>query len=386
MKTSAALALAAASSPFAGRVLYGDEPKPAARWVSFRNSHDNLGLADGPLPADLQLLWEVATPDGVTSTPVIADGRTYVGTLSGDLHCFELATGKELWKYRSVEQVEPNSFPPGFNAPLALSETAVFGGDDFGTFHAVNRATGKRLWTAATDSEIVGGPQVRGGKVLFGSHDGHLYCHDAAGGERLWAVKTHGPVNATPCLSGKYTFTTGCDQPVLRVVDVEAGEETAEVPIEALLIASPAVRDGILYFGTDSGAVFALDWQNRKTLWEFSVPERQQQIQSSPAVTEDVVIIGSRDKHVYCLDRKTGELRWMFQTRGRVDSSPVVAGDRVYFGASDRTIYGVTLADGKEVWKHPAGQAVTGSPAIAGGYMVIGSDSANGKIFCFGQK
>lgn len=359
---------------------------PQESWSSFRNGHLNLGVASSALPEKLELLWEFVTPDGTASTPVIADGQTYVGTLSGEIHCFELATGKKIWTYKSAEMVADNDIPPGFNAALALNATTVFAGDDFGGFHAVDRKTGKRKWHFASDGEIVGGAQILGEHVLFGSHDGHLYCLNTATGEKVWEAETFGPVNATPTIVEKYTFTTGCDQPVLRVFDVETGKSASEVPLDALLIASAAGKDGNLYFGTDGGIVFSLNWKESKSNWEFSVPKRQQQIQSSPAVTDDLLIIGSRDKHVHCLDRKTGELKWSFATRGRVDGSPVIAGDRIYFGSADKNVYGLNISDGKEVWKYPARQSISGSAAIAGGYLVIGTDPSNGKILCFGKK
>ncbi len=355
-------------------------------WVSFRNGLQNLGVATSPLPEKLELLWEFVTPDGTASTPVIADGKTYVGTLSGEVHCFDLKTGKKEWTYKSVEVVADNDIAPGFNAALALDDETVFVGDDFGTFHAIVRKTGKKRWIFETEGEIVGGAQVVGDKVIFGSHDGFLYCFNAKTGEEVWRAETHGPVNATPTIAGKYTFTTGCDQPVLRVFDIENGTTAKEVPLEALLLAAAAVENNTLYFGSDGGGVFALDWETPSEVWGFEIPKRSQQIRSSPAVTPEFVIIGSRDKHVHCINRKTGELKWSFPTRGRIDSSPVVAGDRVYFGSADRNVYGVSLAGGKEVWKFPAKQSISGSPAIADGYLVIGTDSSDGKILCFGKK
>ena len=357
-----------------------------AGWTSFRNGHANLGIADSSLPDRLEKLWEVEAADGTASTAVISNGRVYMGTLSGHLHCLDLRTGEEFWRYQSVEEADPNSFAPGFNAPAALDATAVFIGDDMGGFHAVERESGQRRWYVETAGEIVGGAQLVGNHVIFGSHDGHLYCHDVASGDRIWEVETHGPVNATPCLAGKFTFTTGCDKPILRVIDIEEGIEAEEVPIDSLMLAACAVREGILYFGTDSGTVQALDWEQKTPVWTFSVPNRSQQIHSSPAVTDKYVIIGSRDKNVYCLNRQTGERVWNFQTRAKVDSSPVVSGNRVYFGSGDRNLYALDLETGEEVWKENFGQSITGSPAIAEGCLVIGTDSKNGRILCFGQK
>lgn len=386
ISAAASAALLVGSSGHSGGQLFAQDPKPKPNeWATFRNGPANLGIAAGTLPASPKLLWEVAAPDGVPSTPVIADQEVYVGTLSGDLLCLDLATGSEKWKYRTLEKEAGNTLAPGFRAPLALSTDAVFGGDDMGTFHAVDRKSGKKLWTVATNAEIVGGAQIAAeGKVIFGSHDGHLYCRQAKDGKPVWKAETRGPVNATPCLAGDFTFTTGCDQPILRVFDIKTGQQASEVPLDSLLLASAAVREDILYFGSDDGTVFALDWRKKEAVWQFAVPGREQQMQSSPAVTDALVIIGSRDKFLYAIDRRSGELRWSFQTRARIDSSPVVVGDRVFFGCSDKNLYALALADGKEVWKYPTQQPVTGSPAVASGKLVIGTESTGGRILCFG--
>lgn len=387
LKMSAALAGLAAWTIRHPSAVQADAPSSQAdEWLTFRNGTTNHGIAQTSLPSSLVQKWSLETPDGTASTAVISAGRVYVGALCGDVYCIDLKSGEVIWTYKSVDKVEPNSFAPGFNAPAALDDARVYLGDDQGTFHAIDRQTGKRVWTSETGAEIVGGAQFYGDRILFGSHDGFMYCHEAATGKLVWKTEAKGPVNATPCFSGKHTFTTGCDQPILRVMDVETGEQVSEISIGALLIASPAIRDDILYFGTGDGIVYALDWKQKKVLWQFSVPGRDHQMASSPALTDDLLVIGSRDKHVYCLERETGKLIWSVKTRAKVDSSPVIAGDRVYFGSADRTVYGIDLKTGEEAWKARVERSVTASPAIAQGYLVIGTDSAKGKIYCFGAE
>lgn len=359
---------------------------PADSWTTFRNGPQLLGVALSGLPEKLEQLWEVAAPDGVVSTPLIRDGEVYVGTLSGYLLALDLATGKEQWRYRSIESKDEKEFAPGFAAPIGIAGDKVFAGDEEGTFHVVDAATGKKAWSLPTNSEIVGGPTFLDDRVLFGSHDGKLYCLKQADGANVWTFETQGPVNGTPTLAGPYTFITGCDKPILRVVDTATGKQHAEVPLNELLIASAAVVDDILYFGTDSGSVIALDWKNKKRLWTYSVPGREQQIHSSPAVIGNTVVIGSRDKHLHAIDRMTGKGLWTFPTRAKIDGSPVIAGDRVFFGSADKFLYGVSLKDGKQVWKQPVGQSVAGSAAVAANRLVIGSETSSGRILCFGAK
>ena len=82
------------------------------------------------------------------------------------------------------------------------------------------------------------------------------------------------------------------------------------------------------------------------------------------------------------MDRKTGELRWTFRTKGKVESSPVIAGKMVFAGGGGN-LYGLNLADGKEAWRFEAGSAVNASPAIARGWLVIGT--GDGALYCFGK-
>jgi outer membrane protein assembly factor BamB len=213
-----------------------------------------------------------------------------------------------------------------------------------------------------------------------------LFKLNLADGAMVWEFDTRGPVNGSQAISDRYTFVTGCDQPILRVVDIETGQQHSEVPLEGLLIATPALVGDVLYFGTSEGIVFALDWKARQTVWRYSDPNRQFEIHSSPAVVGDLVLIGSRDKHLHAINRQTGEGVWKFATRAGIDSSPVVVGDRVFFGSRDKTLYALTIADGTQVWKYSAGQAISGSPAIGEGHLVIGTDETNGRILCFGAK
>jgi outer membrane protein assembly factor BamB len=319
----------------------------------------------------------------------------YIGTTEGQLLCLELATGREIWRHRSIESADPQEFAAGFIAPVTLSPTVAYAGDEEGVLHAVSRETGRPLWRFPTNGLIKGGATLLPeALVMIGSHGGHLYGLTADTGEQVWDVPTQGPVNGSQALGGSYTFVTGCDKPVLRVVDVAAGTQHAEVtltdPRDArnsfLMIASPAVDGDVLYFGTDGGEVVAFNWRKAEFPWINSDDERTGQIDSSPALTDRYVLIGTGDRRLLCLDRATGKERWQFETRGPNTGSPVVVGERVVFGSADRNLYALTIDDGAEAWKYNAGQRFSASPAVGEGRLVIGADQSGGKIYCFGRK
>ena len=64
-------------------------------------------------------------------------------------------------------------------------------------------------------------------------------------------------------------------------------------------------------------------------------------IRSSPAVADGVVYFGSYDGNLYAVDIKTGKEKWRFKTGGKIFSSPAVADGVVYFGSHDGKLYAV---------------------------------------------
>ena len=62
----------------------------------------------------------------------------------------------------------------------------------------------------------------------------------------------------------------------------------------------------------------------------------------SPAVSDGVVYFGSFDGYLYAVDIQSGKEKWKFQTGGSIVSSPAVSGEVVFFGSEDGYLYAVT--------------------------------------------
>ena len=68
---------------------------PAAdQWPQFRGNPQLTGVAAGPVPANLKLLWTYDAGESIESSAAIAGGTAYVGSQSKDLLAISLATGK----------------------------------------------------------------------------------------------------------------------------------------------------------------------------------------------------------------------------------------------------------------------------------------------------
>ncbi len=141
-------------------------------------------------------------------------------------------------------------------------------------------------------------------------------------------------------------------------------------PIES----SPAVANGVIYVGSRDGNLYAIDATSGAKRWEFKTGSW---IESSPAIVNNIVYIGSNDGNLYALDASTGKKLWQYQGRYPIKSSPAIAGNMVYVGSDDYNVYALDASTGREIWRVEAGDVVSSSPVIANGLVFFGSWDAN---------
>ena len=95
-----ALALSGCGDAPAATTTPAESAAPArADWPIFRGDASLRGVAAGDLPSELGLRWSVETGDTIASSPVIADGRVYIGGDDGKVRALDLETGAEVWAF-----------------------------------------------------------------------------------------------------------------------------------------------------------------------------------------------------------------------------------------------------------------------------------------------
>ncbi len=348
---------------------------PVSPWPLFRGDAEMQGVSKETLLAPLELAWSFEAGKTVIATAVLADGRAYIGSHSGIFHAIDLATGKEAWRYETKDRIEASGCIAG--------EAVVFGSGD-GFVYALKRSDGSFLWKYETEGQIMGAANVFANPddgetyILVGSYDFFLHCVNLKTGELKWKYETENNVNGAPSLVGYKILFGGCDG-FLHAVDARTGKKIDSFEAGAYIANTVAVREGKAYIATYGNEVAAFDVAEKKKLWLFR--ERDFEYFASPAVTEESVFTASRDKRLYRLDRKTGDLIWEFKARNPIDSSPVVSGGQVYFGADDGFLYGISCETGEETWSYEIGEEVKSSPAIGEGLLVIGC--GDGNVYAF---
>jgi eukaryotic-like serine/threonine-protein kinase len=114
----------------------------------------------------------------------------------------------------------------------------------------------------------------------------------------------------------------------------------------------------VMQVGTDD-TIYALDASTGALKWSYRTAG---DIQSSPAVANGVVYFGSGDTNVYALNATTGALKWKHATAGSIMSSAAVAYGSVYIASGDGNVYALNAATGAVDWSTAVGG---GQPFVA---------------------
>jgi outer membrane protein assembly factor BamB len=349
-------------------------------WPIFRGSTNLAAVTQAALPEQPQILWAFKTEYEIKSSPIIASGMVFIGSNDGFVYAIDLKTGQKEWSFNTEDDVEA--------APLYFDHK-IFVGSLGGFFYALNANDGKLIWQYETEGQIHGSAnyvklsETNDGLVMVGSYDNLMYGFEAKTGKLNWTYETEYFINGSPASSDELAVFGGCDE-VVHIISVRDGTKIGQVEAGAYIAGSAAMFGKKAYIGHYGEKLIAIDLEKKRVEWEYGSEKNGAPFFSSPAVNNDVVIIGSRDRLVHCVDRKTGMKRWTFRTHDEVDSSPVICQNKVIVGSNDGRLYSLDLGNGTQLWSYEVGAAITGSPAVCTGKIIIGAD--DGFVYCFGEK
>jgi outer membrane protein assembly factor BamB len=347
-------------------------------------------------------IWKFPTHARIASSPAVSDGIVYFGSYDRNFYAVDAKTGTLKWKFQNDErrfaaahihgtdpfgETMPDPFDFYLSSPAIWSGTAYFGSGD-GNVYALDAGTGAVKWTFKTGDVVHASPAIAGGTLYIGSWDSYFYALDAATGREKWRFKTgddpeiHNQVgiqSSAAVADGMVYF--GCRDSNLYALDAATGKRIWAVNNKgSWVIASPAVRDGMVFAATsDTGRFFALNGRTGAEI--FSLAFNHWPMFSSPAIAGDTAYIGSHTGKLLAIDLTKHALSWSFETdgakanlaaytspdgtpnyeaaqsenfydalvvgvdrlmsTGAVLSSPVVTDGTVYFGSMDGNLYAV---------------------------------------------
>jgi outer membrane protein assembly factor BamB len=220
-------------------------------------------------------------------------------------------------------------------------------------------------------------PSVAATDAMFRADLQHTGVYDNGGitptNTELWRFATGGTVLLSPTVTNGVVYV-GSPSNNMYAIDATMGTEKWRFTTGGWVTSSPAVADSVVYFGSWDNNVYAIDTATGKEKWRFATGDR---VESAPAIANSIVYVGSDDKNLYAIDAATGKEKWRFTTGGDVLSSPAVSNGVVYIGSKDKNLYAIDAATGKEKWQFATGGEVWSSPAVINGVVYVGSVDKN---------
>jgi outer membrane protein assembly factor BamB len=185
----------------------------------------------------------------------------------------------------------------------------------------------------------------------------HLFCGVAVA---QWAAPDAWPqFRGNPLMTG--VSKTDVPKNIRLLWTYEAGEA-----IES----SAAIADGTVFVGTQKGELIALDLGNGAVRWKYNAA-KEGIGESSPGVSGGVVYVGDLAGVLHAVSARDGRGLWTFKTGGEIKSSPVIVGDRVLIGSYDQHLYCLTAARGELLWKLKTNGPVHSTGSVANGLIFI---------------
>jgi outer membrane protein assembly factor BamB len=137
-----------------------------------------------------------------------------------------------------------------------------------------------------------------------------------------------------------------------------------------------------VYAGCDDNWFYCLDGRSGQEIWSF---ETGMMIWTCPCLFDDCVAIGSLDFHVYVLRAQDGKLLAKLNTGAEVKSSIVYHSDAFVACNSNGVVFCWNASSFKEVWRKDCGSEIYSTPVITPQGHIITS-TMDGDVVCLNSK
>jgi outer membrane protein assembly factor BamB len=296
---------------FAGKHLHGSQPEGESMPDPFDfylsspavwNGAVYFGSGDGnvyALDANTGIAkWKFTTGNVVHASPAVADGVVFIGSWDSFFYALDATTGKEKWRFKTGEDTKIYN-QVGIQSSAAVVDGVAYFGCRDSNLYALDAASGKQKWVFNNKgSWVIGSPAVHAGKVYFSTSDsGLFYSVDAKTGAQISSAKYIWPMFSSPTISGNMLYI-GSHDGKLRAIDLATNnlawtfqtdgskengpaltKEDGSPKYEAAftedfydnmvtgvakmmtvgaVLSSPVVVDGVIYFGSADGNLYAV--------------------------------------------------------------------------------------------------------------------------------
>ncbi|CDL81862.1 PQQ-binding-like beta-propeller repeat protein [Xenorhabdus szentirmaii] len=257
----------------------------------------------------------------------------------------------------------------------------------------------ERIWSIPGD--------IGNNHFIVSCYDGYIYCFNLKTFQKIWKLKTDGPIYSSPAVTKNGDFIIGGEDFTLRMISSQ-GFCLWEFKAYDAFHVTPTIDEinGIVYAGSYDHSMYAINISNGELIWKRNFEKNIiDDIYSSPSLTPSGNIIFGTNKTLICIDKHgntiwefsnegrfegsaaldysintgiigteengqiiifdiiTGKIRKIHQTEGFVVSCPSIGYQHIAtIGSDDKNIYGINLLTADILWKYYAGTRFVYTP------------------------
>ena len=230
---------------------------------------------------------------GVASSPLIHNGMVYVVSSSdGRLHAFDF-DGAEQWNYSASGSSD------NYMSAATDGDKLFFGGGN--AMNCVDVATQTEEWTFIVGDKVVTTPAACDGVVYFatGKNEKKLYAVDIATVTEVWSRSLYGSLSSPAISDGKIYI--GDKEFVIHCFDAGTGTEIWNRTTgcgDFGVYSSPVVAGGMVYTAAnyDKGTIYCFNADDGTPKWSYDTGNWNM---AQPAVSDGTLFIGSDSGYLY---------------------------------------------------------------------------------------
>ncbi len=209
------------------------------------------------------------------SSPAVADGKLITFGVQGTLSCLDAEKGTIIWRK------DRTGGTPGFStssSPLLADSLCVVqvGSDRSGSVVAYQLADGKEKWKWASDGTKYASPMLLSmsdRKAVVVETASTISAVNLADGQLLWSTNFSTRYNAsTPMVDGQVIYYAGSGRPTTAVKMASQDAKLAAKELwtnsdNSVQYNTPVIKDGLMFGLSERNELFCLDTQTGKSLW-----------------------------------------------------------------------------------------------------------------------
>lgn len=356
--------------------------------VSSALSH-NVPLGTGMTPEPGTNGKPMPLPDGHYESMAASNGVDYAGSDNGRLYALNGKDGAVRWQFNAGAPVHV----------AAVMQAVVYADTSDGNSavaYALNASNGSVLWRYNVN-DYISNLLVEGGVVYVGTaatgNMPRLYALRASSGSLLWSYSAHAETPGLLTSSDGMVFYAE----ILGIAGENFNEHITalrsrngsvawRLPIAAtdgFVHGTPAVSNGVIYFGTNNGSVYAARMSDGAVLWHVgrSGGFKDIPLDMSPLFDNGVVFVEGKqgpigeNQSLFAMRASDGMQLWsksLGSAPGPMVEQPEIANGVIYIASGVNGLVALRETDGSLLWQHAADQ-VYGPFFVADGLLQLNS-------------